>query len=87
MVAGLLVRVADDGRVTARKLIWLGPEGEVRETANLLRAGDTLPAADFGRPLADFDGGVPAEVEAAFVADTVEKLRALFASQAGATAG
>jgi hypothetical protein len=87
VLAGLLVRIADEGRVTARKLIWLGPEGEVRETANLSRAGDTLSAVEFGRALADFDGGVPAEAEAAFVADTAEKLRALFASQAGAARG
>ena len=29
VVAGLLVRVADDGGMTARKLVWLGPAGEV----------------------------------------------------------
>jgi hypothetical protein len=87
VVVGLLLRVADGGRVTARKLVWLGPGGEERETANLRRTGETLPAEDFGRALADLDGGVPEEAEAAFVADTAERLRALFESQADPAAG
>jgi uncharacterized protein (TIGR02996 family) len=81
VLACLLVRLGDDGRVTARKLMWLAPNGEMRETANLPRAGDTLPAGDFGRALADFDGGVPAGAKAVFIADTPEKLRALFTSR------
>jgi uncharacterized protein (TIGR02996 family) len=81
--AGLLVRVGDDGRATARKLVWLGPGGEVKETANLPRAGDSLPAGEFHRALADLDAGVPAGAEAPFVADTAERLRALFTARAG----
>jgi hypothetical protein len=87
VVAGLLVRVADDGRVTARKLVWLGPADEVRETPNLRRAGDTLPAGEFHRALADLDGGVPAGAEAAFIADTPEKLRGLFTCGAARSRG
>ncbi len=80
VVAGLLVRVADDGRVTARKLVWLAGE-EIRETPNLLRADATLSGEDFGQALADL-GGVVEGAEAAFILDTPEKLRGLFTSGA-----
>jgi hypothetical protein len=83
VVAGLLVRVADDGRIAARKLVWLSSANEVRETANLPRAGDILPAEDFHLALTDLEGSVPAAAAATFVLDTPEKLRTLFASQAG----
>jgi hypothetical protein len=87
VVAGLLVRVADDGRTAARKLVWLGRADEVRETADLPGADDTLSAADFGSALADLARAGQEEderqaLEAAFVADTPERLRELFTSQA-----
>jgi hypothetical protein len=74
VMAGLLVRVADDGRATARKLVWPGPGGAERETSNLTGVTATWPAAEFRRVAGEL--GVD---EAAFVADTPEKLRGLFA--------
>jgi hypothetical protein len=81
VIAGLLVRVTEEGRTTARKLVWLGAENEVRETASLPRAGDTLPVEVFHRALAGFDSGLSEAAVAAFVSDTPEKLRTLFTSQ------
>lgn len=74
-VAGLLVRVADDGRVTARKLVWFGTGGVERQTANLGGVAATLPGWEFRRVAVELgaDGG-------AFVVETQEKLRGLFAS-------
>jgi uncharacterized protein (TIGR02996 family) len=80
VAAGLLVRVADGGRVIARKLVWLAGE-ELRETTNLPRADATLSGEDFRQALADL-GGVAEEAEAAFILDTPEKLRGLFTSEA-----
>ncbi len=76
--AGLLVRVSDAGRVAARKLVWQA-DGQTRETPNLPRAGDTLPAEDFRRALADLQG----VVADAFIVDDAERLAALFTSQPG----
>ena len=82
VLAALLHRVGDGGRGTARKLVWLSPGEKMRETPNLRRAADSLSTTDFLRALADL-GSVIEGAEAAFVADRPEKLRDLFASQAG----
>lgn len=73
-VASLLVRVAENGNLTARKLIWWGPAG-VQETANLSRAEASLTAEDFEQAMADLGDAVTVE---AFVRDTAEKLWGLF---------
>jgi uncharacterized protein (TIGR02996 family) len=86
VMAGLLARVSDERRITARKVTWVGPGGEVRETTNLPRVADTLSAEDFQKAVDDLRGvvvgagGDPSRLAEAFVANTPEKLRALFAS-------
>jgi uncharacterized protein (TIGR02996 family) len=75
VVAGLLVRVADGGRIIARKLAWIGSDGHDRETANLGGATAALSAADYRLVTDDLELN-----EAAFVLDTQEKLRNLFVS-------
>ncbi len=87
VLAGLLVRVSDGGRVTGRKLVWLGLQREVRETANLPSADATLTGEDFRRALAGVAEGVGGDVSRlaeTFVADTATKLRALFNRPKGA---
>ncbi len=65
VVAALLVRVADGGRIAARKLAWIGHDGHDRETANLSGATATLSAADYRLVTDDLELD-----EAAFVLDT-----------------
>ena len=71
--ARLLLRVADDGRLAARKLFWLGPGGAERETANLGGVTATLPAWEFRRVAIELGAD-----ETGFLLDTPEKLRGLF---------
>jgi hypothetical protein len=75
VTAGLLVRVADGGRVAARKLVWAGTDGGGRETGNLRAAAATLGADDFLSAAADL-GVDPGP----FVLDSVAALRNLFTS-------
>lgn len=88
-LAGLLVRVSDHGRITARKLAWLYPDNVFRETANLYGAGATLSGDHFRQVLADLDvvlaglGGDHSRFQDAFIVDTQDKLRGLFTSEAG----
>lgn len=77
VVAGLLVRVSDTGRITARKLIWLGPGDEMRETGNLRRAGDTLPEGDFRQAMDDLRRELPG-LRDDFLVSTQQQLRGLF---------
>jgi uncharacterized protein (TIGR02996 family) len=74
VLAGLLVRVADDGRVTARKLVWFAGGGE-RETVNLTGVAATLGADEFRRVAGEIEAD-----EAEFVLDTSDKLRGPFGS-------
>lgn len=76
-VAALLVRVADDGRVTARKLVWFRPAGGEQETPSLTAAAASLSGAEFGRIATELalDTGATER----FMADTPDKLRGLFA--------
>ncbi len=73
VVAGLLVRVADDGRITARKLVWFGPGGE-QESANLKGVAATLPTAEFRRASDELGAD-----EAALILDDHARLLRLFA--------
>jgi len=73
VTVGLLVRLLDDGTITARKLLWLGADGRRQETANLKGAASTLPGSAFQQVAVQFKLD-----EAAFVVDTPEKVRALF---------
>jgi hypothetical protein len=73
VLAGLLVRVADDGRMAARKLVWFGPCGAERETANLTGVATTLTADEFRRAAGETGADEPA-----FVLDGPERLRGLF---------
>ena len=75
VLAGLLVRVADDGRITARKLAWIGHDGHDHETANLGGSTATLSASDYRLVADDLELD-----ETAFLLDTQEKLRGLFVS-------
>jgi hypothetical protein len=77
VIAGLLVRVSDAGRITARKLIWLGTGDEVRETGNLRRASDTLPDEDFRQTMDDLRRELPG-LRDDFLVSTQQQLRALF---------
>lgn len=76
LVAALLVFVADDGRVQARKLVWAAARGQVHESVTLQRAGDTLSARAFGRAVAEVQAA-GARV-AGFPVDTPDRLRTLF---------
>jgi len=78
VLMGLLIRLDDYDRLTARKLMWIGADGRTRQTANLKGVASTLPGAAF-QQLAD-------ELrlqEPGFVLDTPEKIRALFGSGRG----
>lgn len=72
-LAGLLLRLTDDGRVTARKLVRIGADGRRRESETILGSKTTLPAAAFQQVAEEL-----AVDRAAFVLDTPEKIRALF---------
>lgn len=73
VLAGLLVRVADDGRATARKLVWFGTGGVEQETTNLTGVAATLATDEFRRAATALGAD-----EQTFVLDTTEKLRGLF---------
>jgi uncharacterized protein (TIGR02996 family) len=73
-LAGLLVRVADDGRLTARKLVWFA-DGAERETVNLGGVTATLGAEEFRQAAGEIGADEPT-----FVLDGPEKLRGLFTS-------
>lgn len=75
VAAGLLVRVADDGRLTARKIVWFAG-GVERETANLSGVVATLAADEFRRVA----GEIGAD-DVTLVLDTPEKLRGLFTAR------
>lgn len=77
VVATLLVRVADSGKITARKLVWQA-DGE-HETDNLSGATSSLAGAHFLRAAGDLNLGN--ELAGRFVLDTSAKLHALFLSQ------
>lgn len=55
VLAGLLVRVTDDGRVVARKLVWIGHDGYDRESPNQPGATATLSAEEFRRAADDME--------------------------------
>lgn len=76
VLAGLLVRVADDGRIVARKLVWVGPDGEDAESPNLPGATATLPAAEFRRAADDME--MEEQVAERFVLGDGEQLREVF---------
>lgn len=79
VLAGLLVRVADDGGIAARKLVWIDRDGHDRESPNLPpRPAATVPAAEFRRAADDVEMD-PAVAEQ-FVLDDDSKLRGLFRS-------
>jgi uncharacterized protein (TIGR02996 family) len=80
IAAGLLVRVADDSRVTARKLVWFRPTGGERETPTLTAAAASLSGTAFGRVASEL--ALNAGAAERFVADTPEKLLGLFAGAA-----
>jgi uncharacterized protein (TIGR02996 family) len=79
-LAGLLVRVSDQERITADKLIWV--RGHlVKETSDLPpRADATLPEGSFHDALVDLK--LNAAAAAAFDVAAPERLRELFRSQA-----
>ncbi len=72
-LVGLLIRLDDNGRITARKLIWIGADGRTRGTATLKGAASTLPVSAFQQVVDEL--GLQ---ESSFVLDSPEKLRALF---------
>jgi uncharacterized protein (TIGR02996 family) len=85
VLAFLLVRVSDTGRLTARKLVW-SADDMLKETDNLPNPHDTLPAEAFGQAVADLkdtvasNGGEVGRFAEALTVDTSEKLLALFAA-------
>jgi len=79
VLAGLLVRVADDGRVAARKLVWIGHDGNDRESPNLSGATATLSAAVFRRAADDIE--MDDEVAERFVLGDEARLRGVFGGQ------
>ena len=80
VLAALLVRVADDGRVVARKLVWLGDDGHDRESPNLSGATATLSAAEFRRAADDME--MDDEVAGRFVLGDETRLRGVFSAGA-----
>lgn len=81
VLAGLLVRVADDGRVAARKLIWIGRDGEDAESPNLPPRQDaTVSVAEFRRAADDME--MDEEVAERFVMGDEARLRGVFAAAA-----
>lgn len=81
VLATLLVRVADSGKITARKLVWQS-DGE-HETDNLPGATASLSSADFSRAATGLN--LDSELTGRFVLDTSAKLRALFMTQIAPT--
>ena len=67
--------MADEGRITARKLAWIGHDGHDHETANLSGATANLTASDYRLVTDNLELD-----EAAFMLDTPEKLRGLFSA-------
>jgi uncharacterized protein (TIGR02996 family) len=81
VLAGLLVRVADDGRIAARKLLWVGSGGTEVESLNLHGATSTLSAEEFRRAAEDME--MDDEVAGRFVLEGVAGLRGVFATPEG----
>lgn len=83
-LAGLLVRVADDDRIVARKLVWVGYDGHDRESPNLSGATSTLSADEFRRAADDME--MEDEVVERFVLGDEVKLRRVFGGTGASTA-
>lgn len=81
VLAGLLFRVADDGRVVARKLVWVGQDGEDAESPNLPPRPDaTVPVEEFRRAAEDME--MDDEVAERFVLGDEARLRRVFSAGA-----
>ena len=79
VLAGLLIRVSDEGRVVARKLVWITSDGADSESPNLpARPAATVPAAEFRRAAEDIEMGPT--MAGQFVLGDEQGLRGLFSS-------
>ena len=77
VLAGLLIRVADEGRVVARKLVWIASDGADAESPGLPpQPTATVPAAEFRRAAEDME--MDPAMAGPFVLGDEQGLRGLF---------